>query len=1286
MNTPSRTTLLAATVAAVFLIPSAAVRAAAPPAPQGFITARDYYNLNTGNGVALSGLTNNAKFPDAPDFVDYPTLFEVHPDADPTQTPAGDPLGLSDYGSQLIGYFYPDTTGPYTFYICSDDLSVLYLSTDDSPANKHLIAAETGWSSARQYDTSVGGSDLTAKRSDQYKGTQWPTKNPDGTANVTLTQGKAYYIEALFKEGGGGDNLSVSLDALAPIPGTRLSSFDRASATAPFVSSFTGHGGGFYFQIKETTGGSQVNFSSAQLKFDGVSVTPTVTRVIDRVVVAYLTPAPLTAGSAHTAVLTFADNATPPLTQSSTHQYTVGPYSTVPAGYALSSAATDPGMKAQVYQIDFVRAPGNSDSIANAEQQWARGFIDPNTGQPYPNVANAQAQAGPINVASINWNGAMDPGWPDTDLGVEIGDFQSTNNPPMNILDVPIPGIPGTGSDPSSGTDGGRAVDNIVAELETYLHLAPGFYRMGVNSDDGFKVTVAPGVPNPFGLVLGSFDGVRGSSDSLFDFVATADGYYPFRLLWWQGDGGANLEWFVVDLATGNKYLVNQNDPKAVTAFRTGTGRAYVQSVLPADGWGGVTTNANEKLKIVLQDARTTVVAGSIVLQIDGAAVTPTINRSGLTTTVTQNAPAGGYAWGSTHTGTLIWGESTSPQTMWTNNFSFSVISQTPDDLPANSFWIEAEDFNATGTPVPASVSTMPYDVGVSMPYDTIGATWNVDYNNNDSHENTNPTTYRSTGDPDTDGRSIDLTTSTGGRFAERRPGGFDMTSNYRIGWVDNGEWYNYTRTIPPGVYTAFAALSYGATAGTVPHALAGKLSIVTSGVGTTTQTLQDLGTFDAPASGAWGDNDLVPMKGADGTEGVFKLSGTAATTLRFTTGSGDYDWFVLVPVTGIPAKLQSVDPDGLHFPVSRDAVIKWTFVDFSTTFNTASAKLKINGADVVAPQFTVTKTGDVTTATYDPPGLFEIGKAYSYELTWADSGGTSHTNSGSFLAHYMPGSPANMFLIEDEDFNTGGGQVQAAANTMPYLGGAYNGLAAVPNIDYARPANEPSGDIYRTNEVPNVPMSAQNDANGTVRATDATGTPTWTLTTNYRLGWADSGNWYNYTRQIPAGNYQVWASMSFGEAPSAALQLRGNLSQVTSDPTKANQTIASVGYFRAPATGGWGANRLVPLRTTATDASGDAAVVSLGGATPTTLRFEDESGDADYIILVSTGPSFRFNPPTISGNGVNLSWLGTAALLQEASNLTGSPSDWSNIATNPASPVTLPIGTAARKFYRLQQ
>jgi len=63
----------------------------------------------------------------------------------------------------MVGYFYPPTTGNYTFYICSDDNSALYLSTDDNPANKKLIAQETVYSNAREYTTSAGASDLTAK-------------------------------------------------------------------------------------------------------------------------------------------------------------------------------------------------------------------------------------------------------------------------------------------------------------------------------------------------------------------------------------------------------------------------------------------------------------------------------------------------------------------------------------------------------------------------------------------------------------------------------------------------------------------------------------------------------------------------------------------------------------------------------------------------------------------------------------------------------------------------------------------------------------------------------------------------------------------------------------------------------------------------------------------------------------------------------------------------------------------------------------------------------------------
>jgi hypothetical protein len=47
-----------------------------------------------------------------------------------------------------------------------------------------------------------------------------------------------------------------------------------------------------------------------------------------------------------------------------------------------------------------------------------------------------------------------------------------------------MPGIPGTTG----------ITDMIAAEFKGYADLAPGFYVMGVNSDDGFRVTEATGV------------------------------------------------------------------------------------------------------------------------------------------------------------------------------------------------------------------------------------------------------------------------------------------------------------------------------------------------------------------------------------------------------------------------------------------------------------------------------------------------------------------------------------------------------------------------------------------------------------------------------------------------------------------------------------------------------------------------------------------------------------------------------------------------------------------------
>ena len=99
----------------------------------------------------------------------------------------------------------PPVTGNYVFWISSDDNSVLYLSTDADPAHKAQIATVTSWTNSRQWNT-------------------YPSQK---SASVSLTNGFRYYVEALQKEGGGGDNLAVAwqkpgdpapANGAAPIP------------------------------------------------------------------------------------------------------------------------------------------------------------------------------------------------------------------------------------------------------------------------------------------------------------------------------------------------------------------------------------------------------------------------------------------------------------------------------------------------------------------------------------------------------------------------------------------------------------------------------------------------------------------------------------------------------------------------------------------------------------------------------------------------------------------------------------------------------------------------------------------------------------------------------------------------------------------------------------------------------------------------------------------------------------------------------------------------------------
>ena len=172
MKTHNSTALLAATAAAALLIPVFSLKAAVPPSPQGVITVKEFLDIP---GTTLADLTNNAKFPNNPDLDFYPARLEWPTGPDDATPPPGNVK--NNYGVQVIGYFYPPTTGQYRFAIAADDNAALYLSTDSTPANKVQIAIEAGWNQVRNWDGQANGRALVDVGRRTSGGTTSPSRS-----------------------------------------------------------------------------------------------------------------------------------------------------------------------------------------------------------------------------------------------------------------------------------------------------------------------------------------------------------------------------------------------------------------------------------------------------------------------------------------------------------------------------------------------------------------------------------------------------------------------------------------------------------------------------------------------------------------------------------------------------------------------------------------------------------------------------------------------------------------------------------------------------------------------------------------------------------------------------------------------------------------------------------------------------------------------------------------------------------------------------------------------------
>ncbi|MFQ5447588.1 MAG: LamG-like jellyroll fold domain-containing protein, partial [Saprospiraceae bacterium] len=146
------------------------------------------------SGTKTYDLTTSKNYPNNYDEAGTLTSFQGPDDFD------------DNYGTRVYGYLIPPETGNYQFNLTCDDSGELFLSSDETFANKSSIASVSGKTGVTEH-----------------------TKYPEQTsASISLDAGTKYYIELLHKDGSGGDHFQVywktpSNSSWVIIPGSALS-------------------------------------------------------------------------------------------------------------------------------------------------------------------------------------------------------------------------------------------------------------------------------------------------------------------------------------------------------------------------------------------------------------------------------------------------------------------------------------------------------------------------------------------------------------------------------------------------------------------------------------------------------------------------------------------------------------------------------------------------------------------------------------------------------------------------------------------------------------------------------------------------------------------------------------------------------------------------------------------------------------------------------------------------------------------------------------------------------
>ncbi len=479
-----------------------------------------------------------------------------------------------------------------------------------------------------------------------------------------------------------------------------------------------------------------------------------------------------------------------------------------------------------------------------------------------------------------------------------------------------------------------------------------------------------------------------------------------------------------------------------------------------------------------------------------------------------------------------------------TNNFTFNTWLTSPYNL-----YIESGDYNfesglwidnfVAQSPNQAYQDTVPADGG------GLFGSNNIDYLEDDLTGTNHPNYYRTNDLP-----QIELATDVDhDSFASY------SYQDYDLGYIENGEWVDYTRRMSNLTYIVYARMAGFPQQGGNTTMLMERAASPT--VSSTNQPRASMGTFVCPSTGGFQNWAFVPLTDFFANQVQVRLPGTNTFRLTCLGPSGSYNFnYLLLVATTNTATLRPYVASGYPYPnaggVGPDQLISFIIANRQTSVS--SVQLFLNTSNVTSGIVLSNNTAG-TVVSYQPPTLLSAG-TNSLQVIFSD-GAVSQTNTWQFTVATLTVIPPAYALTLNANYASGFAEQIAKAQD------------SATNIDFpdtvARALAQLAGTLTNSQTgQPYTNMAAGPNGNGTYTETN---------TINYDITGRASGAWTFATKTnfpyVPANGTNNYIAL----AASMYLQLTQGVYtfavrsddgfELTAGPTPANTNVL-LGIFDA--------------------------------------------------------------------------------------------------------------------------